>query len=81
MSFNSETFLFGDGDLVLFYCGINKFFDPPALLTNDMIMVVPSVEFKDSLTIFKSMSLNQSNVNKLGEYPVYGCQANFFATF
>lgn len=58
---------------------VMKLLDPPALNADQMIMVIPPVQFEHGVRSFKVMSDHQPCSFELGENPIDGGKADFFA--
>ena len=69
---------FGVGNVVLafFNFSIKKFFDPAAVQTNQVVMVLAFIEFIDRFAALKLTARQQPGLLKLQQYPVNGGQTN-----
>jgi hypothetical protein len=67
--------------LALFNGFVEKLLDPTALFADDMVMVVPAVQFEYGLPPLEVVSLGKTRVHELGENPIHGSQSDFFSPF
>ena len=58
--------------LSLFDLIVAEFLDPSALQTQDMIMMIPLVQFKDRVTAFEMMAFDQASRFELRQDSIHG---------
>ena len=73
---NREAAFFRNAVLALFYGGVEELFHPAALQADQMVMVLPFIQFENRLAGFKMMTLQQTRLFELRQHAVYGGQSN-----
>jgi outer membrane protein assembly factor BamE len=73
---NHEALGLGHGILPVLDLGIEKLFHLPAVQTDQVIMVLPLVEFIDRLATFEIAACQDAGLLELGQDPVHGGQAD-----
>ena len=63
--------------LALFNQWIAEFFNLTTAYTDDMVVMISLIQFKDGLIALEIVTLDQAGGFKLGEYPVNRSQADF----
>ena len=71
-----ESALLDDFILALFDFRVIKLLYPAALQTNQMVVMMPFIQFKRGLARLEMMALQQTRLLKLGQHPVHRGQAN-----
>ena len=71
---NGEAVLGSDLVLALLDLGIVELFDAAAIQADEMVVMRALVEFEDRLAGLKVMTLQQTRLLELGQYPVDRCQ-------
>ena len=71
----------GNIPLMLLYDLIDKFINPAAFHTEDMVMMVTLVQLEHRVPPLEMMACDQAGRFKLGQHPVNRCQANVFSRF
>jgi hypothetical protein len=72
-----ETVLLGDGVLMPLDGLVDELLDSSALLADDMIVMRTAVELEDGLPALEVMTLDQTGIDELGQYPIHRGQADF----
>ena len=69
----------GDQPLPPFDILIAELLDPPAVQTQDMVMVLALIEFEHRLATLKMMAFDQPRRLELGQYPIHRRQTDILA--
>lgn len=73
---DDEAAFLGDPVLPLFNGGVVELLDLAALQADQMVVVLPFVEFKDSLAGFEVVTFEQAGLFELGEHAIDRGEAN-----
>jgi hypothetical protein len=73
---NHKTFGMCDRLLARFNFGVKKLFNPPAVQTHHVVVVLPLIELINGLATFKMVAAQNARLLKLGQNTVNRRQAN-----
>lgn len=73
-----ELHLPSDVLLPLFDQIVFELLHPAAFDTDEVVVMVPAIEFEDGIAAFEMMTLDKPGGLELGQHPVNGGQTNFF---